>query len=511
MTNHLNHLNLTKGKISKLYKKKKQTVKKRKNGKKNKRLGISHKKRKHFNLANKSLKKNQKGGGLLDWLTGSQEKPASDNQSVNNNNSSTGEAFNPLQQNPNLVSNTNQNVDVDVDDKKLKMDEVIKDLRNKLKRENKLQESYSEPSLNNFEDNHLESSENIKLPVYSQIPPDESEKSEIVPSTPPVQNVMDIPKEETEYSEIVPSTPPVQNMMDVPKEETEYSEIVPSTPVQNMMDVPKEETEYIEIVPSTPVQNVTDVPKEETEYSEIVPSTPVQNVMDVPKEETEYSEIVPSTQLPEDAKPETEYSEIVPSVQNPVQNVIDIPKEETEYSEIVPSTSAQNVMNVPKEETEYSEIVPSVQNPVPEETEYSEIVPSTPPVQNVMDVPKEETEYSEIVPSTPPILQESNNNNESISQITDSNFRTNESSTTLPVPISNSFQTIIDYLSNEIVGKISNVLGLSSSNQEKLQNGFIANNLNNRTMGMDSQEVYGGKSRKNHNRKKSKKYTRRNV
>ena len=92
-----------------------------------------------------------------------------------------------------------------------------------------------------------------------------------------------------------------------------------------------------------------------------------------------------------------------------------------------------------------------------------------------------------------------------------SNFRTNESSTTLPVPISNSFQTIIDYLSNEIVGKISNVLGLSSSNQEKLQNGFIANNLNNRTMGMDSQEVYGGKSRKNHNRKKSKKYTRRNV
>jgi hypothetical protein len=63
-----------------------------------------------------------------------------------------------------------------------------------------------------------------------------------------------------------------------------------------------------------------------------------------------------------------------------------------------------------------------------------------------------------------------------------------------------------------IVGKISNVLGYSSgSNEEKLQNGFIANNLNNRTIG-----VGGRKSplrpplcRTRRSYKKAKKYTRR--
>ena len=70
-------------------------------------------------------------------------------------------------------------------------------------------------------------------------------------------------------------------------------------------------------------------------------------------------------------------------------------------------------------------------------------------------------------------------------------------------PISNSFENIMDYFSNQIVNKLSNLFKMQNE-KKHLQNPFISNNINNRTIGSYSQQ--GGKSRKQS--KQSKKYTR---
>ena len=63
-------MNLTKGKISKLYAKNRQSVKRKKNGKKNTNKSKIFRKRQKFNLANKSLKrvKFRKNGGNNDVM-----------------------------------------------------------------------------------------------------------------------------------------------------------------------------------------------------------------------------------------------------------------------------------------------------------------------------------------------------------------------------------------------------------------------------------------------------------
>jgi len=65
----------------------------------------------------------------------------------------------------------------------------------------------------------------------------------------------------------------------------------------------------------------------------------------------------------------------------------------------------------------------------------------------------------------------------------------------MPTSVSNSFQNIIDYVSTNIANKVSSLLGYTGSGQDQtdeLQNGFIANNINNRIMGSSQ----GGKTKK---------------
>jgi hypothetical protein len=104
-----------------------------------------------------------------------------------------------------------------------------------------------------------------------------------------------------------------------------------------------------------------------------------------------------------------------------------------------------------------------------------------------------ENQYSENPPSEEEIIPFPYSNNEPGS----------ESVSNMSEPISTSFENIMDYFSNQIVNKLSNVFKMQNE-KKHLQNPFISNNINNRTIGSNSQQ--GGKSRKQS--KQSKKYTR---
>ena len=181
-----------------------------------------------------------------------------------------------------------------------------------------------------------------------------------------------------------------------------------------------------------------------------------------------------------------------------------------EEEEVPVPQEEEEEIPVPQEEEEVT--VPRAEEvPVPQEDEE---VPVPPLEENL----NSSTEYGEIIPETPDLPVAAPVSKDIIEEETATPTESTDSSLTdtfdqevsrMPSSISNSFQNIIDYLSNQIVGKLSRY---SSGGSDELQNGFIANNLNNRNFGVGGQKshvlTYGGKKTRR-NYKKAKKYTRR--
>jgi len=561
MVNHLNHLNLTKGKISKLYKKKKQTLKKKKNGKRGRQSGRSYRKKRHLNLANKTMKNMQHGGGMFDWFTGKKNTSEGENQPLNNQPSSTEKpsflsqlrgrqkpaindyetpVINPLLQ-PKDIQQSNE--------KQEKMNQVIQELREKLKRDNKLQDS---PDYENDDD-------------VSNIPFEEE------PTDKSVMNPIHLNQESTEYGQENQDTndslmnpmhfkeskvKPQENPVPLPQEEhltpsTEYGEVIPETPEENLTSGMEYKTAEENLIPRIEYNQVTpeEVP---TVNEESKPNCEYLNKIEIPQshclEGKEYKKLAlklhPDKNLAcsveagekfkelenqkcsnedeEEVPIPQEYNEVTPEEEVPevVKEEIPVPQEE------VPEVVKEEIP-VPQEEEEEEIPVPQEEN-LTSSTEYGEIIPDTPEEKHPVPlsaapaaaapaaVAPAAVAPAAVAPDVAAPVSKKANEEETItptestdSSLTELTNTFDQEVSRMPSSISNSFQNIIDYVSNQIVGKLS---GYSSGGSDELQNGFIANNLNNRNFGVGGQKssalTFGkGKTRRNH--KKAKKYTRR--
>ena len=549
MVNHLNHLNLTKGKISKLYKKKKQSLKKKKNGKHGKQSGRSYRKKRHLNLANKTMKNMQHGGGMFDWFTGKKNTSEGENQPLNNQPSSTEKpgflssligtktpttnyyetpVMNPILQSSDIQQSQSN-------EKHGKMNQVIQDLREKLKRDNKLQDSP-----------HYENDDDVSNIPFDEEPTDKS-----------LMNPIHLNQPTTEYGQ--------ENPVPLPQEKehltsnTEYGKIIPETQEENLTPSMEYKTAQENQVPRIEYNQVTpeEVPMVNEESK---PNCEYLNKIEIPQshclEGKEYKKLAlklhPDKNLACSAEAKEKFQELENQKCSNEDEEEEVPVPQ-EYNE-VPVPPAEEEVPVPQE---YNEVTPE-EIPVPQEenltssTEYGEIIPETPeekhfvppaltpspapspalaptvapsPVPTVAPSPAPALAHA-IAPALSPtvapavskkMIEENTTPTEStVSSLTEpSNIFDQEEQevSRMPSAVSNSFQNIIDYVSNQIVGKLSNIL---SGGSDELQNGFIANNLNNRNFGVGGQksstltfgrETPPHKTRRNH--KKAKKYTRR--
>ena len=468
MVNHLNHLNLTKGKISKLYKKKKQTLKKKKNGKHGKRSGRSYRKKRHLNLANKTMKNMQHGGGeggFLDWFTGKKNTSEGESQPLNNQPSSTVKPgflsslmrtktpatneYQPPVMNPLLQPNDIQ----EANEKQEKMNQVIQELREKLKRDNKLQDS---PDYENADD------EVSNLP-FEEEPTDKSVMNPIHSTEYGQENPIPLTQEEkpltssTEYGEIIPETPE-ENL----SPRIEYNQVTPEE-VPMVNEESKPSCEYL---------NKIEIPQshclDEKEYKKLAlklhPDKNLACSQEANKKFQELNNQKCSNQEEEEEVPvPQEYHEVTPEE-------VPVPQEEEE----IPVPQEEEEIPVPQKEEEVPVPRPEEEENLNSSTEYGEIIPETPEEKHPVPLPVASPVSKDIIEEDTATPTESS--------LTDT---FDQEVSRMPSSISNSFQNIIDYLSNQIVGKLS---GYSSGGSDELQNGFIANNLNNRSLGVGGQK-----------------------
>ena len=494
MTHYLNHLNLTKGKISKLYKKKKQTLKK-KHGKRIKRGGRSYRKKKHLNLANKTVKKKnmQNGGGMFDWLTSPTNKQEQ-KQPLNTNNpsSSSQGLFSRLYGNKSPVMNEYQPPVINPilqpsdiqqsNEKQEKMNQVIQELREKLKRENKLQDSQPEvmdDDVSNIPFDEEPTDQSLMNPIHLNAGP---EKVVPVPSTEyGEEKVVPVPSENQmiEYNQVTPEenaeneTPQVNpeelkpsnncdylNEIEIPEcmDKKTYKKLALKVhPDKNKMCINEANRKFNKLNDNFNDENCKKndnaVPQQEEEVVPVPQQEKEEEVVPLPQQQ---EEVVP---VPQEVFPVPQQQEEVVPVPQQREEVVPVPQEEKE-EEVVP---------VPQEEKE-EEVVP-----LPQENRISqEVAPEKVPVPNnkVEEETKTPTESTDFSLS-------------GLTEPTNTFDQEDQEISKMPSSVSNSFQNIIDYVADQIVGKISNALGYSSgSNEEKLQNGFIANNLNNRIIGV---------------------------
>jgi len=556
-----NHLNLTKGKIRKLYKKKRQTLKKRKNGKR--KSGISQKKGMNsLNLSHKTLK-NMKGGdmfgGVLGWLTGKKSTAKSNNLNHPMTNSSF--SINPLHQssispsnnspiapssthNPILPSinsfepaSSSSLISPLTDDKQTKMNAVIQELRDKLNSENKLQDSEMipenvEPSIpisNPFESNvsvSTNENENVPVPNVNLGTEEEKVNTGLAPLPEALQEPLKEPLPVQEQAQEplpspLPITQPEQEPVPLPITQPEQEPAPLTLPEQE--PVPLEEPlTFKRLDEKVPSDRAT--VGDDTEYSEVITSSPQENYMENEEKNTSNIETPhPSTELLESLNDDTtshqvtvgesENNETLPptpinepsnnlmSEQNPVPPIPAIDSEPE--PELQPENTMKSVNQVTPSEPVNDEPIKEQTNVVtpvaelPQELEEPPINVVTPPIEleeppinvvtPVTELPQELEEPSVNV-VTPPLEQEEEP----------------EYNSQMPVSVSNSFQTIIDYVSTNIANKLAGLFGSNHYGQdqfEDVQNGFIANNINNRTMGSQ-----GGKTRR-HKLYRSKKRT----
>ena len=529
MTHYLNHLNLTKGKISKLYKKKKQTLKK-KHGKRIKRGGRSYRKKKHLNLANKTVKKKnmQNGGGMFDWLTSPTNKQE-EKQPLNTNNpsSSSQGLFSRLYGNKSPVMNEYQPPVINPilqpsdiqqsNEKQEKMNQVIQELRDKLKRENKLQDSQPEvmdDDVSNIPFDEEPTDQSLMNPIHLNAGP---EKVVPVPSTEYGEEKV-VPVPSTEYGEEKVVTVPSENQM------IEYNQVTPEENAEN--ETPQVNPEELKPSNNCDYLNEIEIPEcmDKKTYKKLALKVhPDKNKMCINEANRKFNklndnfndenckkndnavpqqeeEVVPVPQEEkeeeEKEKEEEEEEEVVPvPQQEEEEEVVPVPQQEKEGVVPVPQQEKEEVVPVPQQEKEEVVPVPQQQEevvPVPKENRISqEVAPEEVPV------PKENRISQEVAPEEVPVP---NNNVEEetktptestdfslsgLTEPTNTFDQEDQEISKMPSSVSNSFQNIIDYVADQIVGKISNALGYSSgSNEEKLQNGFIANNLNNRNFGV---------------------------
>jgi len=535
MVNHLNHLNLTKGKISKLYKKKKQTLKKKKNGKRGRQNGRSYRKKRHLNLANKTMKNMQHGGGMFDWFTGKRNTSKGENQPLNNQPSSTEKpsflsslmrtktpATNEYQ--PPVINPLLQPKDIQQsNEKQEKMNQVIQELREKLKRDNKLQDS---PHYENDDDDDV-----------SNIPFDEE------PTNKSVMNPIHLNQESTEYGQENQDTndslmnpmhfkeskvKPQENQVPLPQEEhltpsTEYGEVIPETPEENLTPGMEYKTAEENLIPRIEYNQVTpeEVPMVNEESK---PNCEYLNKIEIPQshclDEKEYKKLAlklhPDKNLACSAEANKKFQELEnQKCSNEDEEEVPVPQE---YNEVTPEEEVPQVVKEEVPEVVKEEIpVPQEEN-LTSSTEYGEIIPDTPEEKHLVPLSAAPPDVAPAVdaPDVAAPVSKKANEEETItptestdSSLTELTNTFDQEVSRMPSAVSNSFQNIIDYVSNQIVGKLS---GYSSGGSDELQNGFIANNLNNRNFGVGGQKssalTFGkGKTRRNH--KKAKKYTRR--
>jgi hypothetical protein len=385
------------------------------------------------------------------------------------------------------------------------MNAVIQELREKLKSDNKLQNSESVPSIKN---------ENIGV----------EPKSEIIAENPHPSNLL---VEEIETKEI-PS--PVNE--DVPINIKEANLGTPEEKVNTgSVDVVQQEQEPLaplpqEQEPLAPLpqeQEPLETPRTFKRLDEKVPSDRA-----TVGDETDYSEVITEEKNPDTPYPSTELLESLNEekatlgeeekntpftdsnnnyTQNPVPTIPAIdsepePEPETTLKAVNQVTPSEPIMEEP-----VNVITPEQVTPAPlEEESVAQVTPAPLESAPVTPAPLEE----ESVASTPlepnPFAQFIESPNEvPMSPLAQTQIESGEEESRMPVSVSNSFQTIIDYVSSNIASKLSSVLGYSNLGQDNagdLQNGYIANNINNRTIGSSQ----GGKKSRRH-RRKPKKFT----
>jgi hypothetical protein len=373
----------------------------------------------------------------------------------------------------------------DINEKQEKMNQVIQELREKLKRDNKLQDS---PYYENDDD-------------VSNIPFDEepTDKSLMNPIHLNAASPAPVPEEE----HLTPST--------------EYGEVIPETPEENL--IPR--IEYNQVTPEE-VPMVNEESKPNCEYL---------NKIEIPQshclEGKEYKKLAlklhPDKNLACSAEANEKFQELEnrkcsnedEEVTQEQQEEVPVPQE---YNEVTPEEIPVPQEEVPEVVKEEIPVPQEEKHPVPfsQENQASIAAPVASPIAASIASPHAASITAPIPKNT--IEEETKTPTEttdfSLSSLTEptntfDQEEEEEEISRMPSSISNSFQNIIDYVSNQIVGKLSNIL---SGGSDELQNGFIANNLNNRNFGVGGQKspalTFGkGKTRRNH--KKAKKYTRR--